>query len=370
MRHRRGVFGITLIGALLLAPFVVGSLRVTSSVIVTGDDIVTEDLYAFSEAAIVEGIIEGDLFVVTSELTITGTVRGDVIGLVGGTARITGMVEGAVRIAAVRLEITGGVGDDLAVLVAEGKLSGSVGRDILAIAGGFDLLGVVGRDVRAQVFRLGVDGSVGRDVLVRTDRLRLGADTAIGGDLLYQAGADARVADGAEVSGQLIRRQVIAPVWARAVTRLFAILSLLGFVVAGFVGLWVFRGLSARSVQTVREHPWRSAALGFGVLVIPPLLVMPLFLTLVGIPVALVLLLMWLSALFLGPLPAVTAAGVRLLDGKGGAAAALLVGTLVWRGTMWLLPLIAALIYLAALVVGLGAYASAAWTLRREHPAV
>jgi len=56
-----------------------------------------------------------------------------------------------------------------------------------------------------------------------------------------------------------------------------------------------------------------------------------------------------------------------LLRGSGGTAAALVVGAVVWRGAMWLLPLIAALVYLAALVLGLGAYATAAWSIRGEH---
>jgi hypothetical protein len=131
----------------------------------------------------------------------------------------------------------------------------------------------------------------------------------------------------------------------------------------------VFRGWSARAVEAAGRRPGRSALIGLGIVVVPPVLVLPLFLTLVGIPVALLLLLTWVVALFLGPLPAVTAAGTRLLRGKGGIALGLLVGTVVWRGAMWLLPLIAVLLYLAALLVGLGALGSAAWNLRREHAA-
>jgi hypothetical protein len=37
---------------------------------------------------------------------------------------------------------------------------------------------------------------------------------------------------------------------------------------------------------------------------------------------------------------------------------------------MWLLPLLTAVLYLGALLVGLGAYGTAAWALRREHPGV
>ena len=102
-------------------------------------------------------------------------------------------------------------------------------------------------------------------------------------------------------------------------------------------------------------------------LVAIPLLMLPLFLTLVGIPIALVLLVCWIVALVLGPIPAVTHLGSLLLRGRGGAAAALVVGAVAWRGSMWALPLIGGLLYLTALVVGLGAYMTAGWQLRRAH---
>jgi len=172
------------------------------------------------------------------------------------------------------------------------------------------------------------------------------------------------------VNGRFTRRDVITPVWAQVASRLFVVFSILGFIVAGLLAAWVFRGWSGRAATAAELRPGRSALIGLGLLLVPPILVLPLFLTLVGIPVALVILIVWLCALFLGPLPAVTAAGTRLLRGRGGFAAALVVGTLVWRGAMWLLPLIALLLYLAALLIGLGAYGSAAWQLRRESAAV
>jgi len=296
-------------------------------------------------------------------------VEGDVLGLVGGTARISGEVDGSVRLAAMRLELTGTVGDDVALVAAEGALDGSVGRDVLSISGSVALDGSVGRDVRAQTIRLSIDGPVTGDVLVRTDRLSLENEAVIGGDVLYKASSDAEVDPSATVNGLFTRRDVLAPVWAKVATRLFVVFSALGFVVAGLIGAWLFRRWSARALTAATTRPGRSAIVGLGLVLLPPLLVLPLFLTLVGIPLALMLLIAWTVALFLGPLPAITAFGKQVLRGRGGVAAALVIGTLLWRGAMWLLPLIAMLLYLGALLVGLGGYGSAAWELRREAAA-
>ena len=162
-----------------------------------------------------------------------------------------------------------------------------------------------------------------------------------------------------------MRAQVLAPVWAQALTRLLGWLSVLGFVVAGVALFWVFRGTGPRAVRVARERPWRSALVGLGVLVVPPIVALPLFLTLVGLPVALLILLLWVLGLFLGPIPAVAAAGERLLGGRGGILGGFVVAALLWRGGMWLLSLAAAVLYLIPLVIGLGAFTIGAWEARR-----
>jgi hypothetical protein len=274
--------------------------------------------------------------------------------MVGGPVRISGTVGGSVRVAAPSFDITGSVGDDLVAAVVEGRLDGSVGRDTLLVAGDAALAGPIGRDVRAQALTLSIDAPVGRDVQARVDRLGLGDAADVGGDVLYKARRDAAVAPGATVRGSLIRRTVLAPVWAKAITRLFAILSLLGFLIAGLGALWLFRGTSVRAVQLAGERPGRAALVGLAVVVVPPLLALPLFVTLVGIPVAVFILLVWLFALFLGPYPAVARLGSMLLRGRTGVAAAFVLGALAWRFAIWLLPLVGALIYVAALLVGSG----------------
>ena len=137
--------------------------------------------------------------------------------------------------------------------------------------------------------------------------------------------------------------------WAQALTRLLGWLSVLGFVVAGVALFWVFRGTAPWAVRVARERPWRSALVGLGVLVVPPIVALPLFLSLVGLPVAVLLFgSSGVVGLFLGPIPAVAAAGERLLGGRGGVLGGFVVGALLWRGGMWLLSLAAAAIYLSS----------------------
>ena len=101
---RRIVSAALLAGGIALpAAPLLGSIRMANQVIVTEDDVVTEDLYALGGRTIIEGIVQGDLVVLSGEVIVTGTVEGDVIGLVWGPARLSGEVGEAVLLAALRL---------------------------------------------------------------------------------------------------------------------------------------------------------------------------------------------------------------------------------------------------------------------------
>nr|MCU0282087.1 hypothetical protein [Acidimicrobiia bacterium] len=344
----RRLVGILLLagGVALPAAPVLGSLRTANQVIVTEDDVVREDLYAVGGRTIVEGVVQGDLIVLTGEVIVTGTVEGDIVGLVGGPVRLGGEVGESVLVAAVSLETAGRVGADVSGFVGEARVGGEVGRDVLVTGGEVEVTARVGRDVRSQAWRLIVDGEVGRDIAARVDDMVLGDAARITGDVTFRASDEARVSPSAIVGGALVQAQVLAPVWAQALTRLLGWLSVLGFVVAGVALFWVFRGTGPKAVRVARERPWRSALVGLGVLVVPPIVALPLFLTLVGLPVALLILLFWVLGLFLGPIPAVAAAGERLLGGRGGILGGFVVAALLWRGGMWLLSLAAAVLYL------------------------
>ena len=363
----RRYFGVAVLVAAALVPLapIVGSLRTSGRVIVTADDVVREDLYAFGGRVIIEGTVEGDVFTFTNDLTITGTVTGDVVGVVGGPVRISGDIGGSIRLAAVSLDVTGSVRDDVAAAAFESVVAADVGRDVLVFGGELVSGGRVGRDVRSQVWSLEVHGEIGRDVLARVDDITLGPGADVGGDVEFQSSDRVAVDAAALVGGRLVQREVISPVWAKATVRVLMWLSLFAFIVGGLLGVWLFRGTMPRAVRSAVERPWRSAAVGIAVLLAVPLAVLPLGLSLVGLPVAVVLMVTWVMALVLGATPAVAAVGSRMIGDRGGYAGAFIVGAVAWRLAIWILSLVAALLYLAATVVGIGAFAIGAWEQRK-----
>ncbi|NIV55920.1 MAG: hypothetical protein GWN48_10285, partial [Actinobacteria bacterium] len=197
--------------------------------------------------------------------------------------------------------------------------------------------------------------------------MRLGAAARVGGDVEFKASDEVDIAEEATVNGSVVRRRVLvlAPVWAKATMRLFLWLSLFGFIIGGLIAIWLFRSTMPRAVERASGRPWKAAGVGVLLLVGAPLVAIPLGLSLVGLPVAVLVLLTWVVALVLGPVPAVAALGRWLSRGRAGLAGAFLLGAVVWRASIWVAALVGGLLYLAALAVGLGSFALGAWEQRR-----
>lgn len=372
MRFRfSGAGGAAVITGILLIPLpgLAPSISGGGTVIVPAGTTQTEDLYASGGDVIIEGTIEGDLVVLAGSLRITGRVDGDVLGLVGGDAVIGGDVIGSVRVVARNLVSDGAIGDDLAGSAMFADLRGRVGRDVLMAALDGDVTGTIGRDLLGQYWTLKLNGTVGRNVDVAVQTLTVGASTSVEGELGYRSSAGARVSAGARIDGGLIHRTSRLPLSLKAILRLVSILSVLAFVVSGVVALWAARRTVPRATAAIRSRPLRTALIGLGALILAPLLAIPLALTLVGIPLALVLLLAFFLALFFGPIPAVTAVGERLLGNRGGLFGGFVLGAVVWRLGIYFIPYVGAFLYLGALIWGVGGWVVGAWEARNEGSA-
>ncbi len=368
----------TLAVAPLLAMFLLGpahaDVATADVVLVREGDVVDEDLYALANRVVVEGVVAGDLVVAANEVRITGRVDGDLVG-VAGSAIIGGEVGGSVRLASGEVVADGTIGEDLVMLVGNASLDGQVGRDLLALAGQVGLQGEVGRDVRGQFGTLRLGGRVGRNVEVavggrplcgpfsglqmcRETGLVVGAGAQVGGDVAYRSSQPASVSGAAEVDGRVIRRgELPANVRVRAAGRVLSVLVFLAFVVTGLVLLALLPRIGTGAVRAARFHPWRSGLLGLAVLVVLPFLAVLAAVTVVGLPVALILVALWILGLFAGPVPAVAALGNRLLGGRGSRFGGFLLGSVVW-GLLRLIPVVGAIVYGLTLLWGLGAWAS------------
>jgi len=356
-----------------LAAFVpvLASIVTTDIFIVREQDPITEDVYVASQSGQVEGMIDGDLVIFTGDLTISGVVTGDVIAVSSGVVRVTadGDVRGSVRATAREVVVDGAVGDDVAAAAIAVELGddGSVGRDLIAFGATLDVAGSVGRDVRGRVANVTISGVVGNDVDMTVSRMGITAGAVVGGDVLYHSAGEASISEEATITGQTVRLASSPNFIYGIILTLANIVSLLAFIVLGFVLLWLFRHTSSAAVSAAWKRPVRSLLVGVVAVVAAPLLVVLFAATLVGLPLALALAALVVFALVAGPIPAVAAGGDRLLRGKGGLFGGFLLGALLFRLGIWFIPWVGGFLFVLGLVWGVGAWLVGAWDQRSRN---
>jgi len=366
---RRILFSVALFA--VVAP-VVADVLTPAIYILEADEAEDEDVYVAASSARIDGTIDGDLLIASGAIDLGGEVTGDVFVLSHSRLTVTGSVAGSVRGIAREVVVSGTVGGDIAVVAGSLDVAGGVDRDILVFAGSTTLTGRAGRDVKGRFLSGTIDGVVGRDVDVTVRSLTVGNGADVGEDLLYRADGEASVAPGASVAGRFdrlpSRATFIVRVWLIGAT----ILGFLAFVASGVLLLVTFRSSMSRAAGLVRTVPWRTIWVGFLAVIAIPLLSIFLLFTVVGAPVGILVMVLWLLGLVFAPIPAVAAGGDFVLRGRGGIVGAFVVGALVWRLGIWLIPLVGVLLYSAALMAGTGGLVLAAWRQRRataEHAA-
>lgn len=340
--------------------------------------------HMMGERVVRTGVVEGDLVAFGREVEIAAEVGDDVIAA-GGRISVDGRVGGDLSAAGGYVDVRAPVADDLLAAGGYVVVAGAVGDDVRAAGGNvrlttgaavagdaylagrrIALAGRVGEDLRAAGRSIVISGQIGGDVDLAAREIDIASTAVIGGNLTYRSPKEARIADGAQIAGAITHEPLKyrAPgVWACIA---IAVLFALGLAVVGIVLYLLLPAFTVEAAGTIGREPWKSLFLGLGVTAAPPLAVVLLFATVIGVPLGLVVTALYVVALVLGFLTAafwlaevgarlvrrgaVLTKGWRILALVVAVALLLIVGAIPWLG---------GLVLVAAVLLGLGA-----WSLR------
>ncbi|MFB6073906.1 MAG: polymer-forming cytoskeletal protein [Haloarculaceae archaeon] len=299
------------------------------------------------------------------------TIRGD-LDAFGGNVVIRGTVDGNLRAFGGNVEISGTVTGNVQTASGSVRVSGRVGGDLSAAAGSVTLAsgGVVEGTVEAGAGSVLIDGTVGEDVRAG-GQVRLGPDADVAGDVRYGGQLDR--ADGARVGGEVIRDPGISigpgPM-PRFPTGAFAAYGFLVTLLTAAVLLAAFPRFAAGVVDRVRTDPVRTGGIGLLAVIAVPVALLVLVVTLVGIPLALAGLALFLIALWIGALLGRYVLGVWLLSlaDYENRWVALLAGVVAVAVLVRLpVPYLAGLVRLVLFLLGFGAVVLGLWAWYRER---
>ena len=352
----------------------------------TGNQIVTvavgetldDTLIAFGESVNIDGTLTGDLIAFARRVNVRGTVLGNVIGM-GQSVTVEGTVRGSVFGFGQTVRADGQLGRNFYAFGSSTDVGGT-GRieGNAAMFSGEGLVdGVVADDLMMFGERLTIVGEVGRNVRFRGRRMSVQPLAQVGGNLEASVSSeqDVQIDASANVVGQTtidlvepdVREYITVSFYVGQAIRIAAALA------TGLLLFWLVPVLRSVRLDTP-HHLITAGGVGFLVVIATPVAALITAITLVGIPVSIVGIALWLLCLYLSKIVVAYFIGTALLkpedDGLPSTALAMLCG-LVLIFIAVNIPLVGTLINVLLIVIGLGAllvtlYRSTDWRAPRQ----
>jgi cytoskeletal protein CcmA (bactofilin family) len=322
------------------------------------------DRFVSGETVAIQGAIAGDLVVAGGRVSLflDSNIAGDLLAA-GRDVRHTGNAAEDAYIAGRRVLLEGTIGGNARLAGSEIRLTpnshlagnlSAAGANLL-LEGRIDgSVLVAGRDVH-------LNGVVVGDVRIRARNLTLGPATRIEGVLRYRSSEVLQQQTGAVVSGGIERTAWDDDRAQRPEAQTLGLWSA-GLILLSVVLLAVLPSFTRQAAATLRTRPGGSLLTGFLACLAIPIAAVLAFITIIGIPLGLVLLLSFTTVVLASLAIAAVAAGdgaLRRLSpareaspGWRSISAALAVLLLMLVASI---PLIGGVLVLLALFAGIGA---------------
>ena len=299
--------------------------RSGETLVVAAGEVVDDDLAVGGRLLRSDGTVRGDLYAIAEHITIAGIIEGDVIALAKEVV-VDGQVLGDVRAAGTTVQVNGVVGRNVSgagQLVNIGS-SGRVGGSVTSAAETLSISGDVGGALAGLAENAFLQGRIGRRTELSTERITLGPNASIGGDLTYHSERPIELSPGA-VAGRIDFRQVERQQrparvqrnewqqFSRAVGNFFSLAWLTGSALVGLAVLRLFPRFVARYLDALERNVGASLGVGAIALVAPVPLAILLGITIVGLPAAAVVTGGWVVGMFVGWLLLAVAVGGVLI---------------------------------------------------------
>ena len=346
------------------------------TVVITKDQAVDGNLYVAGQNLTIDKDIDGDVFCAGQSVTINGNVEGSVF-CAGQTVIINGNVKESVRTAGNTITINKEVGKNVMAFGAAVNLGqdAKIGWDLLIGAGSAVVRGDIGRSIHGGGSNVLIDGIVGKDVKLDLSNdttnskemgssgLKIGKNAQIRGNVDYKSKKQIEVAEGAQIGGE-VKKGEIALNNADRKEKGFggyvavSFYSFLAALVTSIILIALFASVIKNVTSVMLENIGASIGWGLIAFILTPLVVLLLLVTLIGVPVALMLFVLWLVFVYVSKILVGILIGRAILNRKDVAQEkSLYLCALVGIAIAWIIfsiPVIGWMLSLIAIFWGLG----------------
>ena len=326
-----------------------------------------DDVLASGSAPMLRDSIAGDAIMAGGDIVFTAYTGGDYVGA-GGKQEVAGRVHGSLRAAGGHVEVSALV--DRNATIGGGDLvvdsAAVIGRNAYLIGGNIRINGAVRGGLLATGGNVELTGVVGQDVEVAAGSLRLGPHAQIGGNLRYRVAKDkVHIDPGAHVTGTITALPVSKG------PGLFGLLWTFGGLLAGVVLVLLLPQFFAEAAAGIQQRPIRTVIVGIVVPILILVAIIVAAITVIGLPLALITLLVFLFFGAMSEVPVAVWLGERILHsrtplGRQSTIVNFFIGALILL-VLRVVPVLGGIVTVIASCVGFGAVLLAAWAARERQ---
>jgi hypothetical protein len=271
-------------------------------VVVKGETI-PEDLIFNGEQLEVDGVIKGDLIILSGNIVINGEIEGSVIGLTGGKLTVNGQIGRNLRVLAQELYINGNI-EGTATVGAFRMVTAPKSRVGNGLMGTFLMLELAGQvEKKAEITSMSstkIGGRINGDLKISGNKLEWVSPLEVSGtvtDSTIAANNPSKV-KGVKVGKYHFDKGDLADQYQMAKMALSGLfIWLVGSVLLSLIFNRLFPRVTWSMSEPTMANFRRSLLIGLFCLLGIPVLIYFLFLSIVGIPIAIFLLLFYLLLL-------------------------------------------------------------------------
>jgi len=275
-------------------------------VTIVNDELLKGTVMVAGQRVVVNNPIKGDLFCAGQNIEINGQVDGDVI-CAGQSITINGRVLGSVRIGGQNLGINGTIDRNVTAAGQYLMIAKDIGGDVVFGGQLLTLNSNVNRDLLVGAEGVEINGRVEGDANLYVEKLKYGQGALIVGKTVYQQPKKSPVVK------QKAYPSIPAPNnWLGG-----KIASWLINLIAGLLLILIWPKPIEKSIILMAVNTGKAFGRGALILFVTPLIILAMVITLIGIPFAVILAIVYSLTILLGRILTAIMIGKKIIEQYG-----------------------------------------------------
>jgi len=267
------------------------------------DEIISGNLYVVANSIIIDGKIAGDLIAAAKEIKINGEIAGDLIAM-APDIEIKGRIEGNSRIAFNSFKLSGYIGKNLNALGENINLvkDSFVGWDLLSSNMHSSLNGLVNGEADISSQNIYLNGEINKDLSINLEGkepyLDISPEALVLGKFSYGAQEELEInnQDAFKAGLEFNKKSKRERNSKKTSTLIYSILSALA--IASFL-VYILKRMKERLVKEMQGFNNKDLLSALIFLILCPIVALIIFITIIGIPLSLLILLFYFLFIYL-----------------------------------------------------------------------